>query len=141
MITSSNELFSNEMINNIKSNNHVFFVRPYSTTILLFSDICLFYQYFHYNDFAVFLLQLMELESAVKKREELIVQLSSALQTVTNQVPSDVIATEMAEEIQNLKTQLLNVRFVPMVTGFYLQHELISSFNILTVKQVFIELI
>lgn len=62
----------------------------------------------------------MELESAVKKREELIVQLSSALQTVTNQVPSDVIATEMAEEIQNLKTQLLNVRFVPLVTGFYL---------------------
>ncbi|XP_078321602.1 uncharacterized protein LOC111112099 isoform X12 [Crassostrea virginica] len=52
--------------------------------------------------------KLMELESAVKKREELIVQLSSALQTVTNQVPSDVIATEMAEEIQNLKTQLLN---------------------------------
>ena len=62
----------------------------------------------------------MELESAVKKREELIVQLSSALQTVTNQVPSDVIATEMAEEIRNLKTQLLNVRFVPMVTGFHL---------------------
>ena len=56
MITSSNELFSNEMINNIKSNNHVFFVSTFRATILLFSDICLFYQYFQYHDFAVFLL-------------------------------------------------------------------------------------
>lgn len=56
------------------------------------------------------LFQLNDLESAVKKREELIVQLSSALQTVTSQMPSDAIATEMAQEVQNLKSQLLNVR-------------------------------
>lgn len=54
--------------------------------------------------------KLNDLESAVKKREELIVQLSSALQTVTSQTPSDAIATEMAQEVQNLKSQLLNVR-------------------------------
>nr|XP_034309966.1 A-kinase anchor protein 9 isoform X20 [Crassostrea gigas] len=52
--------------------------------------------------------KLNDLESAVKKREELIVQLSSALQTVTSQTPSDAIATEMAQEVQNLKSQLLN---------------------------------
>ncbi|XP_062568086.1 extracellular matrix-binding protein ebh-like isoform X2 [Saccostrea cucullata] len=52
--------------------------------------------------------KLTELEAAVKKREELIVQLSSALQTVTNQAPTDTIATEMAQEVQHLKNQLQN---------------------------------
>ncbi|XP_061193837.1 golgin subfamily B member 1-like [Saccostrea echinata] len=52
--------------------------------------------------------KLTELEAAVRKREELIVQLSSALQTVTNQTPSDTIATEMAQEVQLLKNQLQN---------------------------------
>jgi hypothetical protein len=66
-------------------------------------------------DHSSLLLQLSDLESALRKREDLIVQLSSALQTVTSQAPSDVIAVELTQEVQNLKAQLLNVRHKKVV--------------------------
>ncbi|XP_056008468.1 centromere protein F-like isoform X2 [Ostrea edulis] len=50
--------------------------------------------------------KLTDMDSALRKREDLIVQLSSALQTVTSQPPSDVIAVELTQEVQNLKAQL-----------------------------------